>query len=143
RTLALARGFLRGLAGENRCEIAWLDVAGAPVAAIVLVYSGNMAFIWKIAFDEQFAAYSPGAQLIVDLTKSLLADPNFTIADSCAAFGAQNIETIWNGRRRITDMLVGSPGLPFLLVGEMEAAKRNLRAGVKCAYGKAKGLMRR
>lgn len=143
RTLALARGFLRALAKENRCAIARLELDGAPVAAAVLVYSGGCAFYWKIAYDERYADYSPGAQLMVDLSRRLLADPDFDMLDSCTVPGERSIEAIWKGRRRMGDMLVGAPGLGFAVTSEIEAARRGLRAGAKSICTRAKGLMPR
>ena len=141
RTLALARGFLRGLSREGRVKIASLELDGAPVAAAVLVYSGGTAFYWKIAYDERFSDYSPGALLMVELSRLLLADPDFTMLDSCTLPGERSIEAIWKGRRRMADMLVGGPGLGFTIASEIETARRGLRAGAKKAYHAAKGLL--
>lgn len=138
RTLALARGFLRGLAKQNRCAIAWLDLDGAPVAAAVLVYSGGAAFYWKIAYDEGFADYSPGAQLMIELSRRLLADPDFAMLDSCTVPGERSIEAIWKGRRRMGDMLVGRPGLGFAVTSEVEAARRGVRIVAKGLFKRAK-----
>lgn len=143
RTLALARGFLRGLSQDNRCSIAWLELNGAPVAAAILIYSGGAAFYWKIAYDERYADYSPGAQLMVELSRLMLANPDFQMLDSCSLPGEQSVETIWKGRRRMADLLVGGPGLAFAVTGELEAAKRQLRAGAKKVYRKAIGLFPR
>ena len=143
RTLALARGFLRGLSRENRCAIASLDIDGAPAAAAVLVYSGGTAFYWKIAYDERYADYSPGAQLMIDLSRAMLADPDFTMLDSCTAPGERSIEAIWKGRRRMTDLMIGAPGLGFAVTSRIEAGRRGLRDGAKSVYRKAKGLMPR
>jgi len=136
RTLALARGFLRGLSRENRCKIAWLELNGAPIAAAILLYAGETAFYWKVAYDESYADFSPGAQLMVDLSRLLLADPDFTLVDSCALPGERSIEAIWKGRRRVADLLIGSPGLGFAVTGEIETARRGLRAGAKIVYRK-------
>ena len=141
RTLALARGFLRGLSREGRCKIAWLELAGAPVAGAVLVYSGGTAFYWKIAYDERYAEFSPGALLMVEMSRLLLADPDFTMLDSCTLPGEKSIEAIWKGRRRMADLLVGGPGLGFMIASEVETAKRGLRASAKKVYRKAKGLL--
>ncbi|MCC0006015.1 MAG: GNAT family N-acetyltransferase [Methylobacteriaceae bacterium] len=143
RTLALARAFLRSLSLEDRCSIAWLELDGAPIAAAVLVHSGGTAFYWKIAYDERYAAYSPGAQLMLDLSRRLLADPDFAMADSCSMPGSVGIEAIWKGRRRVTDLLIGKPGLGFAVTGEIELARRGLRAGAKGVYRKVAGLVAR
>ncbi|MFO1134686.1 MAG: GNAT family N-acetyltransferase [Rhodoblastus sp.] len=143
RTLALARGFLRGLARDNRCAIVTLEFDGAPIAAAILVYSGGTAFYWKIAYDERHADYSPGAQLMVEISRLMLADPDFVMLDSCTTPGERSIEAVWKGRRRMAGLLIGGPGLGFAIAGEVEAARRGLRAGAKGVYRKAKGLMQR
>ncbi|MCB1542642.1 MAG: GNAT family N-acetyltransferase, partial [Rhodoblastus sp.] len=143
RTLALARAFLRGLSQEDRCSIALLELDGAPIAAAILVRSGETAFYWKIAYDERYAAYSPGAQLMLDLSRQLLADPDFAMADSCSAPGSSGIEAIWKGRRRMADLLIGKPGLGFAVTAEIETARRGLRAGAKGVYHKVTGLVAR
>ena len=143
RTLALARGFLRGLSRDGRCKIASLELDGAPVASAVLVYSGGTAFYWKIAYDERYAEYSPGALLMIELSRLLLADPDFTLLDSCTVPGERSIEAIWKGRRRMANLMIGGPGLGFLFASEVETAKRGLRAGAKRVYRKVAGLVSR
>ncbi|HMN72524.1 MAG TPA: GNAT family N-acetyltransferase [Rhodoblastus sp.] len=143
RTLALARGFLRGLSRDDRCSIAWLELDGVAIAGAVLVYSGGTCFYWKMAYDERYADFSPGAQLMADLSRLQLADPDFTLADSCAMPGAGGVEAMWKGRRRMADLLIGKPGPGFAVVGEIEAAKRQLRAGAKRVYRKAAALIPR
>lgn len=143
RTLALARAFLRNLSREDRCSIAWLELGGAPIAAAVLIHAGATRFYWKIAFDERYAAYSPGAQLMIDVSRLLLADPDFGLADSCSLPGSAGIEAIWKGRRRMADLLIGKPGLGFAVTAELETARRGLRAGAKGVYRKVSGLMAR
>ena len=143
RTLALARAFLRNLSKENRCTIVWLDFDGAPIAGAVVIHAGATSFYWKIAFDERFAAYSPGMQLMLDASRMMLADPDFTLADSCSTPGSGGIEAIWKGRRRVADLLIGKPGLGFAVTTEIETARRGLRAGAKGVYRKVAGMMGR
>lgn len=143
RTLALARGFLRSLARENRCAIVTLELDGSAVAAAILVYSGGIAFYWKIAYDERHAEHSPGAQLMLEISRLMLADPDFVMLDSCTAPGERAIEAVWKGRRRMAGLLVGGPGLGFAIASEIDAAKRSLRSGAKSVYRKAKSLMSR
>ena len=64
-----------------------LLVGERPVAAMVMLGSGNTSWCWKIAYDETFAHYSPGVLLTLDATEALLADPAVAYADSCATGG--------------------------------------------------------
>ncbi|MCC2106538.1 MAG: GNAT family N-acetyltransferase [Hyphomicrobiales bacterium] len=143
RTLALARAFLRNLAKEDRCSIVWLDFDSAPIASAILIHAGATRFYWKIAFDERYAAYSPGMQLMLDASRLMLADPDFAMADSCSMPGSSGIEAIWKGRRRMADLLIGKPGLGFAVTAEIETARRGLRAGAKGVYRKVEGMMGR
>ena len=47
---------------------------GHPLAAAITLRSGDAAWFWKIAYDEEFARSSPGVQLTLELTADLLAD---------------------------------------------------------------------
>ena len=40
-----------------------------------------MSIPWKVAFDEEFAAFSPGKQLMCDETRRWLADPKIERVD--------------------------------------------------------------
>ena len=44
------------------------------IAASVTLSSGAASWFWKIAYDESLARYSPGVQLTVTVTQSMLAD---------------------------------------------------------------------
>lgn len=55
-------------------------------------------FSWKIAFDEDFARYSPGAQIALQALRTNLASPGFKEADSLAVPGHKMIEPLWRGR---------------------------------------------
>ena len=115
----------------------------APIASAILIHAGATRFYWKIAFDERYAAYSPGMQLMLDASRLMLADPDFTMADSCSMPGSSGIEAIWKGRRRMADLLIGMPGLGFAVTAEIETARRGLRAGAKGVYRKVEGMMGR
>jgi CelD/BcsL family acetyltransferase involved in cellulose biosynthesis len=43
------------------------------IAGLVTLRSGTNAWCWKIAYDEQYARASPGVQILLDTTESLLA----------------------------------------------------------------------
>ena len=46
-----ARRFIAALAAHGGASVGLLRVDGRPIAAQVLLYSGNMAYTWKTAFD--------------------------------------------------------------------------------------------
>ena len=67
--------------------------------------SQDAAFTLKTAYDEAFAAYSPGA-LLDRWSVTLVAAGHLTRFDSCADPG-HRIEAIWHEQERIATLLVG------------------------------------
>jgi hypothetical protein len=103
------------LAIEGKARIDRLSVDGRPIAVIVTLSSGATVWSWKIAYDENFARVSPGVQLLLDVTQTLLDDPGIARADSCATAHHPMIDHIWRERLALSDrlMCVG-PGNTFV-----------------------------
>ena len=126
--------------GKARCDM--LSVDDRPIAAAILLRSGAAAWNWKIAYDENYARFSPGVQITLDLTRSLLADESVTRTDSCATAGHPMIDHLWRERLALSDHLIGleRAGAPmFLLACGLEWARRTFIAGAK----RIRGLIRR
>jgi CelD/BcsL family acetyltransferase involved in cellulose biosynthesis len=94
------------LAERGRCEIVTLLAGGTPVASGIVLRHQDRAFFFKIGIDETFAKFSPGAQLTLDLTRHLCADPAIASADSTAAPDHPMIDPIWRERFAIGDVLI-------------------------------------
>ncbi|QPF82779.1 GNAT family N-acetyltransferase [Bradyrhizobium genosp. L] len=94
------------MAEAGGCELVILHAGETPVAGGIVVRHRDRAFFFKIGIDERFAKFSPGAQLTLDLTRHLCADPAIVSADSTAAPGHPMIEPIWRGRFAIGDVLL-------------------------------------
>ncbi len=94
------------LAAEGKAQIDRLRVDGRPIAATVTLSSGDTAWCWKIAYDESYARFSPGAQLLHDLTQRLLDDPHIARADSCATADHSLIDHVWRERLPLCDRLI-------------------------------------
>jgi CelD/BcsL family acetyltransferase involved in cellulose biosynthesis len=123
-----------GLARDGKARIARLIAAGRPIAALVTLESGTTAWCWKIAYDESFARYSPGVQLLMEATQELLDDPNVTRADSCATAGHPMIDHIWRERLALADQLMSvgpQQRGAFAVAGALERARRAAIAGLK------------
>jgi CelD/BcsL family acetyltransferase involved in cellulose biosynthesis len=103
-------GFIRrgavSLAENGQCEIVTLRAGATPVAAGIVLRHQNRAFYFKLGIDENFAKYSPGVQLTLDLTRHLCADPAIATADSTASADHPMINPIWRGRFAIGDVLI-------------------------------------
>src|SRR5207249_1509372 len=96
--------------------------------------SGKTAWSWKIAYDEDYARFSPGVQIVLDLTNELLADRSIERADSCAAAAHPMIDHIWRERLALADRLISlAPGnlWRFRLACALEASRRGAIAVAK------------
>ncbi|WGS23082.1 MULTISPECIES: GNAT family N-acetyltransferase [unclassified Bradyrhizobium] len=103
---AFIRRATSAMAEIGRCEIVTLQAGGTPVAGGIVLRHQDRAFFFKIGIDERFAKCSPGAQLTLDLTRHLCADPAIVSADSTAAPGHPMIDPIWRARFAIGDVLI-------------------------------------
>jgi CelD/BcsL family acetyltransferase involved in cellulose biosynthesis len=125
---------LAGLATAGNVSIHRLFVDARAVAAIVMLRSGSTAWSWKTAYDESFASASPGVQLMLDVTESLLADPEIARVDSCATAHHPMIDHIWRERLAVADVVarIGPDGRAgFTLACTLEAARRGAVAAAK------------
>jgi CelD/BcsL family acetyltransferase involved in cellulose biosynthesis len=114
-----------GLAAEGKARIDLLKL-GAAIAATITLFSGNRAWFWKTAYDEDFARYSPGVQLALDLSEALGQDPALALVDSCAVADHPMIDHLWGGRLAIADWLLPLGGRGLFMAGI--AAERMRRA---------------
>jgi hypothetical protein len=122
------------LAAEGKARIARLSLDGRAVAALIVLRSGATAWAWKIAYDETAARFSPGVQLLVSVTESLLHDDTVTGADSCAAPDHPMIDHIWRERLTLSDRLIdlgGGTGTRFALARLLETARRRAIGAAK------------
>lgn len=98
KVAAFARAAVAGLARDGACRILTLRAGGTAVAMLVVFVAGGMATTWKIAHDEAFARFSPGAQLMLEAPPLLFADPAIARIDSLAAPNHPMIDHLWRGR---------------------------------------------
>jgi CelD/BcsL family acetyltransferase involved in cellulose biosynthesis len=120
---------IAALATSGQIRVARLCCEARPIACALTLTSQHGAWGWKIAYDERFAGGSPGVQIYLDLTETLLADEAIAFADSCATPDHPMIDHIWRERLPMGDWLIGlAPGTAFDLVRRLEAVRR--RAGV-------------
>jgi len=136
---AFFRAMTRALASEGKCRIDSLELADIPIAMGVALKSGASGYFWKTAYDEQFARFSPGVQLTLELTQAQLAQTDITSTDSCAVSNHPMIDHIWRDRISIANVLIplnARPGVTFRLGVSQEQAYLWLR-------GTAKSMLRR
>ncbi|HEX9370054.1 MAG TPA: GNAT family N-acetyltransferase [Roseiflexaceae bacterium] len=130
------------LAGKGKAQLARLFLDTRAIAAIIVLRSGDTAWCWKIAYDESRARASPGVQLLLHVTKTLLDDPRVARADSCATPDHPMIDHVWRERLPLADRLIRvGPGnrAGFALACALETARR----GAITAAKRARDLIRR
>ena len=95
-----------GLAREGKARIDFLKLDGKPIAATILLFSGDRAWFWKTAYDENYARFSPGVLLALELTETLGRDRSIALVDSCAVADHPMIDHLWRGRIEVADWIV-------------------------------------
>ncbi len=103
---AFSRETIRLRSQGNGVRIDQLWAGEKLVAALVLFREGRQVFSWKIASDEAFSKFSPGAQIAVVAMKKNLELSDFDQADSLAIPGHSMIEPLWRGRIQLGTLLL-------------------------------------
>ncbi|WP_305988209.1 GNAT family N-acetyltransferase [Roseibium sp. MMSF_3544] len=134
QTAAFSREAIAALAQNDRIRIDQLRAGDRVIASLVSFIEGGDVFTWKIAFDESFARYSPGAQLAIQAFRENLAHPGFRQADSLAIPGHSMIEPLWRGRLETGTLLLTS--------GPLSSLKRQICAADIALEKQLRGLGR-
>jgi CelD/BcsL family acetyltransferase involved in cellulose biosynthesis len=144
-TARFLRSAVSALAAEGKAQIDLLDLDAKPIAVAITLFSGGHAWFWKIAYDEDYARFSPGVQLALDLTEELGRNPEISLVDSCAVAGHPMIDHLWEGRLAIADWMMplgdtgdtGAIALAAAIAAEKmrRFAVKGLRAVRKLARG--------
>jgi CelD/BcsL family acetyltransferase involved in cellulose biosynthesis len=121
----------------SRVDIFLLN--GIPIAAGVIVFSGETGFTVKGAYDEDYARYSAGLLLEVEVLKSFLEEKWAKRLDAATA-GDHVIDRFWPDRVQVADIIfsmapVGGTVQLYLYKGML-----SLRNKLKIA---AKSLLKR
>ena len=122
------------LAADGRVRIDRLTQHGRALAATITLCAGDSAWLWKIAYDETVARASPGVQLTLDVTESLLADVSVARADSCATADHPMIDHLWRERLALADLLIAPSAAAmgqFRVARHLETLRRVLIATAK------------
>ena len=104
---AFVREASQRLAERDLCRVHELALDGETVASLVVFVESGVAYTWKTAYQENYAACSPGVLLMAEVTKSLLDDPNVEIADSCTVPDHPVLSRMWMERRPLGTMVIG------------------------------------
>lgn len=108
-TAAFFREMFAGAFATGRLEVLRLALDGKPIAMLVNLHAPPGGFSYKIAFDEDYARYSPGVLIELENLR-LLARPGFEWMDSCAVEDHPMIDSLWRERRSIVRLTVPLSG---------------------------------
>jgi len=130
------------LAASGQLRFWTLKLHGKAIASLVGIVDGAQAWIFKIAYDEDYAKFSPGVLVVLEATRDFFADGTIKLVDSCAIPGHPMIERIWKDRIAFADVVVAPQNvLPamFALTHFALRATSQLRLTLKPLYLKLRG----
>ena len=139
------RTMTRELAGAGNCRIDSLDLDGSPVAMGIVLSSRDQSWLWKIAYDENHASLSPGAQFVRDFTRKQLQEMSIRMTDSCAIPDHPMIDRLWPDRLEMTDIAISlskDRAKAFERASDGEERRRQMRATIKRIYNTTMGKVR-
>jgi hypothetical protein len=129
-TAAGAR-FFRAMAmqasARGRLMMVGLELDGRPVALKCNLLAGEGSFAFKIAYDEDYARFSPGALLELENIRAFHRRPALQWMDSCAAPEHFMLNRLWLERRPLIDVLAATGRAPGLALSALEAGAGALR----------------
>lgn len=124
------------LAREGKVRGDRLCIGDQAVAAVLVLRSQDCAWGWKIAYDEQYARWSPGVVMMTEMTDSLLQDRSLNRVDSTANPDHPMIDHIWRERLALSDRLIAlrpQANFHFYLACMLEYLRRGIRKAMKAA----------
>jgi CelD/BcsL family acetyltransferase involved in cellulose biosynthesis len=134
---------IKRLAAAGQLRFWMLALNGRPIAMMTGMLAAGQGWLGKIAYDEEFAKFSPGVHLILNVTEDLSQEIGLGLIDSCAIPNHPMIDNIWRDRIGVCDVMMAAPGhstTAFQMTVAAESARRGLRSfGKKIVYG----IMRR
>jgi CelD/BcsL family acetyltransferase involved in cellulose biosynthesis len=131
-TATFFREAVRGAQAAARLEMRRVTLNGRPIAMLVNFLTPPGSFSFKIAFDEDFARFSPGVLIQIENLK-ILEHPGIAWMDSCAAEDHPMINSLWAERREIVRVTVPLAGAKRMATFH---AARALETAAAIARGK-------
>ena len=91
--------------GADDLMMLGLRLAGRWIALKCNFVSGEGSFAFKIAYDEDYAKFSPGTLLELENIRRFHARPELRWMDSCADPGHFMVNRLWPDRRALADLV--------------------------------------
>jgi CelD/BcsL family acetyltransferase involved in cellulose biosynthesis len=129
----------------NKLRFWTLKLDGNPLASLFAIVEGDQAWLGKIAYDEEFAKYSPGVQIILDATEAFFAETQIKRIDSSAIPNHPMIDRIWRDRIEMVNVFVAPATvskLRFNTIVKLEQQRVHWRGLARDFYYKLKGQHR-
>jgi CelD/BcsL family acetyltransferase involved in cellulose biosynthesis len=122
------RGFVKAavttLAAEGKVAVNRVFLDGRAIAAAITLRSGDTAWLWKAAYDEALARYSPGVMLAASLTEELVENASLERTDSCTTADHRVMNRTWSERLPLCDrMIAARPDAPFAHAQRLETVR--------------------
>jgi CelD/BcsL family acetyltransferase involved in cellulose biosynthesis len=99
------REMCNGFAADGRLQVLALTAGGRTLALKCNLLAGEGIFYFKIAYDHDYANFSPGIQLEVEMVNLFHAHSTAGWMDSCADANNAMINRLWPDRRRIVTIV--------------------------------------
>lgn len=103
---AFSRQIVAELVARGECEIFSMKLDQKTIGALIMLGSKGRMVPWKMAFDETRANISPGMQIMLYATGTLIGRKSFIEADSLAVEDHWMMNRIWPHRIVITDLAI-------------------------------------
>jgi CelD/BcsL family acetyltransferase involved in cellulose biosynthesis len=132
----LVRTVLAEAHEAERLDMRRLDLGGRAISMLAHIETGRTAISFKIAYDEEFARYSPGVLLQMDALERALG---LDWVDSCATPRHPMFETLWLERRPIVTLMLPFDRPGARLACALENGARRLRPSNAAAAGGTDG----
>ena len=90
----------------------------------ITLRSGDTAWLWKVAYDEALARYSPGVMLAASLTKELVNDASIERTVSCITADHRVMNRTWSDQLALCDLMIAARAdAPFTRAQRLETMR--------------------
>lgn len=126
KLIEMVNHFLPQMLEERKAQIDLMLLNGDCVAGMISLRAGRGLFTWKIGMDDKFARFSPGVQMMLEVSRMAIADKTIDYVDSLADPDHPMIDHLWGGRRAYSTLFI-----PFNRKGALGAQAMNIAMASK------------
>lgn len=130
--MAFFRSSLSRAQAAGSLDFHRLRLGSRTIASIINFIEHGAGYSFKIAYDEEFARFSPGVLLEIEMMRALEQRPDLAFVDSCAVRDHPMINALWRERRAIEALNISGKSMRskilFRILTGLERASENWRA---------------